>query len=73
MKKFMIKGAIWIAIIVFLVFGVLAFFFGKVIEETLLAEVIKWVLVALFVILILEVIWYTVGKVLFHAIHDGKE
>lgn len=49
------RTLIWVAVIAAIIFSVIGLCFGKVIEETLFGEIGKWVVMALFVIAILEV------------------
>lgn len=72
-KKFMIKGAIWIAVLTVLAAVGCWFAFGKVIEETLFAELVKWGAMTLVVTGILETLWYAVGMVAYHWADDYKE
>ena len=71
-KKFMITGAIWIAVLIVLAALGCWFAFGKVIEETLFAEILKWGGVTLFVTAIFEALWYAVGMVAYHWADDYK-
>ena len=71
--KFMLKGAIWIAIIATLIVGGLGLAFGTVIEGSLFAEVAKWAVMDLVIIGILEVFWYTIGQVAYHWTDGYKE
>lgn len=61
MKKF----AIWTAVAVAVVMLVLGLCFGKVIEETLFGEVMKWVVMTAVIIGIFEVFAYTVGQIVY--------
>ena len=58
MKKF----AIWTAVIVAVVMLIIGLCFGKVIEETLFGEIMKWVVMTAVIIGILEVFAYTLGQ-----------
>lgn len=58
MKKF----AIWTAVVVAVVMLVLGLCFGKVIEETLFGEIMKWVVMTVVIIGIFEVFAYTLGQ-----------
>ena len=61
MKKF----AIWTAVAVAVVMLVLGLCFGRVIEETLFGEVMKWVVMTAVIIGIFEVFAYTVGQIVY--------
>ena len=61
MKKF----AIWTAVVVAVVMLVLGLCFGRVIEETLFGEVMKWVVMTAVIIGIFEVFAYTVGQIVY--------
>lgn len=71
--KFMVKGAIWIAVICTLVVAGCGLLFGTVIEGSLFAEVAKWAVMNLGIIAILETFWYTLGQFLYHWKDDYKE
>ena len=58
MKKF----AMWTAIGTAAVLLVIGLCFGKVIEESLFAEIAKWVVVGLFLICIMEVFAFTLSQ-----------
>ena len=58
MKKF----AIWTAVVVAVVMLIIGLCFGKVIEETLFGEVMKWVVMTAVIIGIFEVFAYTLGQ-----------
>lgn len=58
---------LWTAIgtaVVMLICGLL---FGKVIEGSLFAEVAKWVVMTLFIIVIMEVFAYTLSQFFYHG------
>lgn len=59
MKKF----AMWTAIGTAAVLLIIGLCFGKVIEESLFAEIAKWVVVGLFLICIMEVFAFTLSQV----------
>lgn len=63
-KTFMKKLAIWVAVVAALVIAVIGLCFGKVIEGSLFAEVMKWVVVGAGVIVILEVFTFTIGQLI---------
>ena len=58
MKKF----AIWTAVVVAVVMLIIGLCFGKVIEETLFGEIMKWVVMTAVIIGIFEVFAYTLGQ-----------
>ena len=58
MKKF----AIWTAVVVAVVMLIIGLCFGKVIEETLFGEILKWVVMTAVIIGIFEVFAYTLGQ-----------
>lgn len=62
-KRFMLWTAIGTAVVM-LICGLL---FGKVIEGSLFAEVAKWVVMTLFVIVIMEVFAYTLSQFFYHG------
>lgn len=67
-KEFMVKGAIWIAVVTAIVMAVIGLCFGKVIEENLFAEVSKWIVVTVVIIIgVLEGLWFsTIGLLIWH-------
>ena len=58
-KRFML----WTAVVVAVVMLIL----GKVIEENLFAEIAKWVVMTLFIIVIFEVFAYTLSQFFYHG------
>lgn len=62
-KRFMLWTAIGTAVVM-LICGLL---FGKVIEGSLFAEVAKWVVMTLFIIVIMEVFAYTLSQFFYHG------
>jgi undecaprenyl pyrophosphate phosphatase UppP len=64
-RTFMKKFAIWTAVVVAVVMLVLGLCFGRVIEETLFGEVMKWVVMTAVIIGIFEVFAYTVGQIVY--------
>ena len=62
-KTFMKKFAIWTAVVVAVVMLILGLCFGRVIEETLFGEIMKWVVMTVVVIGIFEVFAYTLGQI----------
>jgi undecaprenyl pyrophosphate phosphatase UppP len=61
-RTFMKKFAIWTAVIVAVVMLIIGLCFGKVIEETLFGEIMKWVVMTAVIIGIFEVFAYTLGQ-----------
>lgn len=66
-KKFMKRFFLWTAIAVAAVMLVLGLCFGRVIEESLFAEIAKWVLMTAGVIGIFWVFAYTLGQFVYHG------
>lgn len=62
-KRFMLLTAAIVAVVM-LIIGLC---FGKVIEETLLGEVAKWIVMTLFIIGIFEVFAYTLSQFFYHG------
>lgn len=63
---------LWTAVIVAVVMLILGLCFGKVIEESLFAEIAKWVVMTLFLIGIFEVFAYTLSQFTYHLLYDEK-
>lgn len=63
MKRFFM----WTAIAVAAVMLILGLCFGKVVEESLFAEVAKWVLMTVGLIFIFWVFAYTIGQFVYHG------
>jgi undecaprenyl pyrophosphate phosphatase UppP len=61
-RTFMKKFAIWTAVVVAVVMLIIGLCFGKVIEETLFGEIMKWVVMTAVIIGIFEVFAYTLGQ-----------
>jgi len=53
-KKFVIKVGVWTAVIAALIIAVLGLGWGKVIEGTRFAEITKWIVTGVGVIIIIE-------------------
>jgi len=53
-KKFVIKVGVWTAVIAALIIAVLGLGWGKVIEGTRFAEITKWIVTGVGVIVIIE-------------------
>ena len=71
--KFMLKGALWIAIICTIVVAACGLIWGSVIEGSLFAEIAKYAVGNLGIICILETFWYTLGQIAWHWMDDYKE
>ena len=61
-RTFMKKFAIWTAVVVAVVMLIIGLCFGKVIEETLFGEIMKWVVMTAVILGIFEVFAYTLGQ-----------
>lgn len=71
--KFMLKGALWIAIITTIIVAACGLLFGAVIEATLFEEIAKYAVMNLGIIAVLETFWYTLGQFAWHWMDDYKE
>ena len=71
-KTFMKRFALWTAAVVAVVMLIIGLCFGKVIEESLFAEIAKWVVMTLVIIGIFEVLAYTVGQVVYDIFYRDK-
>ena len=67
------KVALWVAAIAAILMLIIGLCFGKVIEESLFAEVAKWVVMSLFVIGILEGFVYFLGPLIWHFTYDKQQ
>lgn len=67
-KEFIVKGAIWIAVVTAVIMAIIGLCFGKVIEENLFAEVSKWIVVTVVIVIgTLEGFWFsTIGLLIWH-------
>ena len=72
-RNFMIKGAIWVAVICTIVVAACGLIWGSIIEGSLIAEIGKYAVGNLGIIVILETFWYTLGQLLFHWSDEYKE
>ena len=72
-RNFMIKGAIWVAVICTIVVAACGLIWGSIIEGSLIAEIGKYAVMNLGIIAILETFWYTLGQVAFHWSDEYKE
>ena len=66
-KTFCKRFAIWTAVVIAIVMLVCGICFGKVIEESLFAEVSKWVVMTAVIIGICEVFAYTLSQFFYHG------
>ena len=72
-RKFMINGAIIVAVICTIVVAACGLIWGSIIEGSLFAEIAKYAVVNLGIIAILETFWYTLGQVMYHWMDDYKD
>lgn len=63
----------WTAIVVAIALAVIGIFFGKVIEDTLTDEIIKWVVMGIGIIAVFEVFAYILAPLFWHIKYDGKD
>ena len=64
------RAFLWVAVVAAIIFTVIGLCFGQVIEETLLGEVGKWVVMACFVIAILEVFTFVIVASFYNPKND---
>ncbi len=72
-RTFVKRVAIWVAVVAAVLMAVIGICFGRVIEESLLAEVGKWVLMGLVVIGILEGFVYFLGPLIWHFTYGKRK
>ena len=72
-RRFVKRMALWVAVIAAAVIAVIGLCFGRVIEESLVAEVGKWVLMGLVVIGILEGFVYFLGPLIWHFTYGKRQ
>ena len=72
-KKFMVNGAIIVAVLCTIVVAGCGLIWGSIIEGSLFAEIAKYALVNLGIIAILETLWYTIGQVMYHWMDNYKD
>ena len=72
-RTFVKRVAIWVAVVAAALMAVIGICFGRVIEESLLAEVGKWVLMGLVVIGILEGFVYFLGPLIWHFTYGKRK
>ena len=65
--KFRRNFMIWTAVAVAVVMLILGLCFGKVIEESIFAEIAKWVVMTGVIIVIFEVFAYTLSQFFYHG------
>ena len=71
--KFMLKGAIIIAILCTIVVAACGLIWGSIIEGSLFAEIMKYAVGNLGIICILETFWYSLGQIAYHWMDDYKD
>lgn len=71
--KFMLVGAIIIAVLCTLVVAACGLIWGSIIEGSLFAEIAKYAVVNLGLICILETFWYSLGQIAYHWMDDYKD
>ncbi len=67
------RVALWTAVIAAVIMLIIGLCFGKVVEGNLFAEVAKWVLIGLGVIVILEVFVYVLAPIIWHFTIERKK
>lgn len=73
-KTFCKRVAIWTAVIAAVIIALIGICFGKVIEESLFAEIMKWVVMGLLVIGVLEgFIYSSLGGIIYHFWYEKRE
>ena len=70
---FVKRVAIWVAVVAALIIAVIGLCFGRIIEDSLTAEVGKWVLMGLVVIGILEGFVYFLGPLIWHFTYGKRK
>lgn len=72
-KQFIKKLAMWVAIVGAVIALVIGLCFGKVIEDSLFAEICKWIVCSAGVIGLLEgFIAMGVGGILYHFVYERR-
>ena len=71
-RTFVKRVAVWVAVVAAAVVAVIGICFGKVIEGSLFAEVMKWVLMGAVVIGILEGFVYFLGPLVWHFTYGKR-
>lgn len=72
-QTFCKRVAIWVAVIAAALIAVIGLCFGKVIEESLFAEVMKWVVMGAVVIGILEGFVYHLAPLIWHFTIERRD
>lgn len=72
-KKFMKRFAIWTAVVVAVVMLIIGLTTGKVVEDNLVQEILKWVVGTIGIIGIFEVFAFSVGQICYHWMDDYKK
>lgn len=72
-RTFCIRVAIWVAVIAAMIITAVGLIFGTVIEESLFAEIMKWVVMGLCVIGILEGFVYFLAPLVWHFTIERKK
>lgn len=71
-RTFVKRVAVWVAVVAAVIVAVIGICFGKVIEGSLFAEVMKWVLMGAVVIGILEGFVYFLGPLVWHFTYGKR-
>lgn len=72
-RDFCIRFGIWTAVITAAVVAIVGLFFGKIIEDTLFAEITKWCAMGIVVIGILEGFAYFLAPIIWHFFIERKK
>lgn len=72
-RTFVKKVAVWTAAVAAIIIFLVGVCFGKMIEESLFAEVCKWIVMAAVVIGILEGFVYFLGPLAWHFFIERKD
>ena len=72
-RTFCTRVAIWVAVIAAMIITAIGLIFGTVIEESLFAEIMKWVVMGLCIIGILEGFVYFLAPLVWHFTYGKKE
>lgn len=67
------KVALWAAAIVVVVMLLIGLCFGSVIEESLFAEISKWIVMTAAILAVIEgFIYLAVGPLMYHFLHEKR-
>lgn len=67
------KVALWAAAIVVVVMAIIGLCFGSVIEESLFAEISKWVVMTAVVVAMVEgFIYLAIGPIMYHFLYEKR-